>query len=138
MTKNLLFLIAGLITFCFSDCTSESKQIKNAKYYGFINPTENDGAAYIDIDINQISNLFNQLKRGKPQVLKGTPQYLSLETGNEIDITLQIFPGDYKAMRVIKGKRVTDLWYEFKDTHSLSAWQTLLNSWKISLQKKQK
>jgi transposase len=138
MTKNLLFLIAGLIAFCFSNCSSENKQIKNAKYYGFTNPTENEGAAYIDIDINQINNLFNQLKRGKSYVAKGAPQYLSLETGNEIDITLQIFPGDYKVMRVIKGKRVTDLWYEFKDAQSLSAWQTLLNSWKINLQKKQK
>jgi len=129
--RPLLILLAALLLITTA-CIQENKHIKNAKFYGYVNPAANPEAAHIEIDINEINDLFNQLKRSKTYIPKGVSQYLTLQTGNEIDVTLQIVPGN--IMRVIKGTRITDLWYEFKDEKSIEAWNKLLKSWQRKLE----
>ncbi|WP_256012479.1 hypothetical protein [Desertivirga xinjiangensis] len=135
INKRYIFILFSLLLVIA--CQSETKHIKNARYYGPLNPETKTAAPSIELDMAVIDELFDNLKRTEAAAAKGPFQYVTVETGNNTELILQVMDQMPHSVRIIKKDRTTNMWYEFKDQKSIDRWALLLKDWSRQLQQKQ-
>lgn len=136
INKRYIFILFFLLA--IAACQSETRHIKNARYYGSLNPEIKTDAPYIELDMDVIDELFDNLKRSEAAPSKGPFQYVTVETGNNTDLILQVMDQMPHSVRVIKKERTTNMWYEFKDQKSIDRWTLLLKDWSRQLAQQQR
>ena len=138
--RRLLFILTltflTVLTACktFSGGQNWSK-IKEFRFYGFVNPTDNQNVdKFVIADLDTIKKLFTNLRKSKGYLPKGASRYAKITFDNDSEILIQIIAGGQLPFRVINKDSFTDNWYEL-DEISGKEWTNYIDSLTTKLEK---
>jgi hypothetical protein len=125
---TVIFIITGLTSFQITTKTGvyDWGSIKEFKFYGFVDPTENNKAKFILADTDKIKKIFSKLKQSDGFLPKGASRFATIKFDNNKKITIQIIAGGHLPFRVIKKDLFTDHWFDLEDSLAIE-WTNYIN-----------
>lgn len=135
LTLTLLTVLTVLTSCKTFSGGQDWSTIKEFKFYGFVNPTDNQNIdKFVLADNDTIKKLFANLRKSKGYLPKGASRYAKITFDNDSEIIIQIIAGGQLPFREINKDSFTDNWYELSEI-SGTEWTNYIDNLTIKLEK---